>query len=127
MPTKTDNTIEWGSGTLYFYPPEGGDPVAVGPVKGLTETVEKEHLDDPGLPCPLTTSLTQTVTFEAELEALSLPALWLLTGDPLYAAEWAMQNHPRLVHLAVRAKTARRRKKNYQRVIRAFLEEVKHG
>lgn len=28
MPTK--NTIEWGSGTLYFYPPGGGDPEAVG-------------------------------------------------------------------------------------------------
>lgn len=124
MPTKTENTIEWGSGTLYFYPPEGGDPVAVGPVKGLTETIEQEHLDDCDLPAPLTTSLTQTVSFEAELAPLSLPKLWRLTGDPIHVVTWAKQNHPRLAHLAAYAKTARRRTKSIRRLSRMFVKEA---
>jgi hypothetical protein len=126
MPTKNEVTIEWGSGTLYFYPPEGGDPVPVGPVKDMTETVEREYQDHPvvGL---VNTSMTQTVTFEAELPAINLPAMWRLTGDPIYVAKWAMQNHPRLVHLYLHAKTARRRKKNGRRVWREFLKEAYHG
>lgn len=125
MPTKNDTTIEWGSGTLYFYPPEGGDPVAVGQVKGLTETVEQEHQVDLESPVPvLTKSMTQTFSFEAELEALSLPKLWRLTGGPILLVKWAGQNHPRLFHLAKYAKTARRRTKNIRRLSRLFVKEA---
>jgi hypothetical protein len=127
MPTKNETTIEWGSGTLYFYPPEGGDPVAVGPVKDLTETREEEWQDDLGLPIPLNTSITQTVTFEAELEALSLPKLWLLTGDVSLLVKWSQQHHPRLFHLAGYAKTARRRAKNIRRLTRLFMKEAQNG
>lgn len=124
MPTKSENTIYWGSGTLYYCPPEGGDPVAVGPVKGLTETLEQEHLADPDLLAPVTTSMTQTVSFTAELEQLSLPKLWRLTGDPIYMSKWALLHHPRLAHLAVCAKTGRRRIKNIRRLIRMFVKEA---
>lgn len=124
MPTKTENTINWGSGTLYYCPPEGGDPVAVGPVKGLTETIEQEHLDDPFLPAPVTKSLTQTFSFEAELEALSLPKLWRLSGDPALFAKWALTKHPHLAYLGAFAKTGRRRTKNLRRLVHMFVEEA---
>lgn len=124
MPTKNENTIEWGSGTLYFYQPEGGDPVLVGPVKGLTETREEEGLDGTDLPIPVITSTTQTVTFEAEIEAISLPKLWRLTGDPILMVKWAKQSRPLLFHLARYAKTARKRSKNLRRLIRLFVEEA---
>ena len=125
MPTKTETTIEYGSGTLYFCPPEGGDPVAFGPVKGLTETRVEEYQVDPEqawMPS-MATSLTQTLSFEAELEPLSLPKLWLLTRDPAIFAKWATANWPRLARLVVYAKTGRRRDKNLRRLIRLFVEE----
>ena len=124
MPTKNETTIEWGSGTLYFYPPEGGDPVAVGPVKGLTETIEKECLDDPFLPAPLTTSLTQTLSFEADMGYISLPMLYRLTGDAQLFFKWSKLYHPRLVHLVAFAKTRRRRVKNLSRLVDMFAKEV---
>jgi hypothetical protein len=98
--------------------------VAVGPVKGLTETIEEEHLDDLDLLAPVTTSLTQTFSFEAELEQLSLPKLWRLTGDPALTTKWAKLNQPRLLHLAAFAKTGRARTKNLRRLIRLFVEEA---
>lgn len=124
MPTKTETTIEWGSGTLYYCPPEGGDPVAVGPVKGLTETTEQEHLDDLDLLAPVTKSLTQTFSFEADLGYISLPKLWRLTGDPALTTKWAKLNQPRLLHLAIYAKTARRRTKSIRRLSRMFVKEA---
>lgn len=125
MPTKTENTIDWGSGTLYIIPQEGGDPVPIGPVKGLTETIEREHLDGADLPAPLTTSLTQTLTFEAELESLNPKAMFFLTGDPSYMARWAVVMRPRLAHLARYAKKGRARKKNVHRLVAFMIEELK--
>ena len=124
MPTKNETTIEWGSGTLFFIPPEGGDPVAVGPVKGLTETREEEWLNDPELPCPLNMSINQMVSFEAEMETISLPKLWRLTGDPVLLVKWGKKFHPRLTHLVAWAKTKKARKKNYHRLVDMFLEEA---
>jgi hypothetical protein len=121
MENKT--TIEYGSGTLYFMPPEGGDPVAVGQVNGLTETIEQEHRDHP-LTGPLVISTTQTFSFEADLEQLSLPKLWRLTGDPIYLVRWAKQNHPRLFHLTCFAKTGRRRARNTRRLAIMFVKEA---
>lgn len=97
----------------------------VGPVKGLTETIEQEHLDGYDLPAPLTTSLTQTLTFEAELESLNPKAMFFLTGDPAYMALWSISKNPRLAHLARYAKKGRARKKNVHRLVAFMIEELK--
>lgn len=124
MPTKND-PIDLTCGTLYIYPPEGGGPVQLGEVKSLEVSMDPaENWDELGNPLPYINkpALTQEVTIE--LEPLSLPKLFLLTGDPLLVINWAAMERPKLLHLAAYAKSARRRKKSRLRIIREFIREA---
>lgn len=124
MPPKNE-PLGLSAGTLYFYPPEGGDPVCVGPVKNYTEVIEPERIEDG--PCAgLCTAIKQTVTFEAEITALNLPNLWLLTRDPRLEWKWLDTQAPRrLVHLGKYAKKGRARTKNLRRLARLFVKEAR--
>lgn len=96
----------------------------VGPVKNFTNTIEPECIEDG--PCAgLVKAINQTVTFEADLTALSLPNLWRLCMDPRLEWQWLDTQAPRrLVHLAKYAKKGRARTKNLRRLARIFLKEA---
>lgn len=64
------------------------------------------------------------------INACVIPALDTLTRVVKEAgkvAGWALKNRPRLVHLSLHAKTARRRKKNRERIFEEYYKEGTYG
>lgn len=125
MPPKNE-TLTLGSGFLYIQAPGCEDPVPIGKIESLElAPEEQEWMNHPidGQP-PLMVSRSQEFSFSADLGALNLPGLWLLTRDPGIPIVWAKEHHPRLLHLCVFAKKRRARIKNSKRLARLFAQAV---
>lgn len=63
---------------------------------------------------------------EAVKEYIS-PALDIITRLITEAGKissWARKNRPHLAHLALHAKTARRREKNWKRIVKEYIREA---
>lgn len=132
MPTETNPALilDPSAGQLYMKPLDGGDPVHLGRVIEFTQTVERHdyhgYHDELGAPVPVLIPAADTMSVEFTLQPVEFdPAtLWRLTHDISCVIAWAVQNRPKLWHLANYAKTYRKRRKNVHRILREFMQEV---
>lgn len=61
----------------------------------------------------------------AETTNKTLESIWNLAKTAYECSIWAVSNRPRLIHLALRSKKARVRKKNLRRIVREYIKEAK--
>lgn len=126
MHPDNENVLDLSSGKLYIKDPVTGAPLELGKVNSM-EITPPEEFDPLGNPLPRINA--PEFGFEIELEPD--PEMLRELFDPMraFAREclgWAFINRPELLHLAVYAKTARRRVKNIRRILREFIREEYH-
>lgn len=103
MPTK-DEPLNLNDGTLFYIPPNGGNPVPL--------TIGGDILPEP------------YVAIQAAAADLLLPVIMEVVAETRKITEWSIKHRPRLAHLAIYAKTARKRKKQIERICKEYTREV---